>query len=92
MKGKSTKKVAIKYKRGTQKNLTKDQKEILRGMGMNIRKLRISKGYTIEALANKCDMEKANFIPIEKGITNLSTLTLYKIAKALEVKIDDFFR
>ncbi len=46
---------------------------------------------TTQALADECDMEKSNLIPIEKGRINTTALTLLKIANALKVDVKDFF-
>jgi len=42
-------------------------------------------------LADECDMEKSNLIPIEKGRINATATTLLKIAKALKVEVKEFF-
>jgi transcriptional regulator with XRE-family HTH domain len=38
-----------------------------------------------------CEIEKANLSRIESGITNPTVLTLFKMSKAMEVGITDFF-
>ena len=65
--------------------------EFLILLGRNITKFRKQRGMTIQALADECDMEKSNLIPIEKGRINTTAITLLKIAIALKVDVKDFF-
>jgi transcriptional regulator with XRE-family HTH domain len=66
--------------------------EYLKLVGQNISKIRKKKGLTTVQLADACDMEKSNLIPIEKGRINTTALTLLKIANALNVDVKDFFK
>lgn len=65
--------------------------EYLLLIGKNITKIRKLKGLTIVELGYRCDIEKSNLIPIEKGRINVTSLTLLKIAQALEVDVKEFF-
>ncbi|MDP1745950.1 MAG: helix-turn-helix transcriptional regulator [Bacteroidota bacterium] len=65
--------------------------EYLLLIGKNITKIRKLKGLTIAELGYRCDIEKSNLIPIEKGRINVTSLTLLKIAQALEVDVKEFF-
>lgn len=65
--------------------------EYLLAIGKNITKIRKRKGLTTKELGYRCDMEKSNLIPIEKGRINATAMTLFKIAKALEVDVKAFF-
>jgi len=67
-----------------------DQKN-LAILGGRIRKLRTKKGLSLSELAYMCDFEKASLSRIELGKTNTTVLTLYKISKALDVHIAEFF-
>ncbi len=44
---------------------------------------------TLAQLAALCDFEKSNMARIEKGNTNPTYKTLYKISKALSISIKD---
>jgi len=56
----------------------------------NLRKLRESKGFSQEKLARLSDVSYNSIIKLETGgITNPTIETLQKIAKALEVQVDD---
>ncbi len=64
------------------------ENELIR-LGKRIRKLRLSKKMTLAKLAAECDFEKSNMVRIEKGKTNPTYKTLYKIAKALSISISE---
>ncbi len=68
------------------------KKELLELMGKNIVKFRKAKGLTVTELGYKCDIEKNNLIPIEKGRVNVTVSTLHKIAWALEIDVADLFK
>lgn len=67
------------------------EEEYLISIGKNISAIRKKQGLTVKELGFRCDIEKSNLIPIEKGRGNVTALTLYKIAAALEVDVKDFF-
>ncbi len=67
------------------------ESEYLLLIGKNITKFRKEKGFTIKELGYRCDIEKSNLIPIEKGRINTTALTLLKIADALGVEVKEFF-
>ena len=67
------------------------ESEYLKALGQNITKIRKKKGLTTVHLADECNMEKSNLIPIEKGRINVTATTLLRIAKALGVEVRDFF-
>ncbi len=67
-------------------------KDFLKKIGGNITRIRKQRGYTINFVAQKCEIEKSNLIPIEKGRINTTCLTLLKIATALEIDAQEFFK
>ncbi len=58
-------------------------------IGKNINRIRKDRGYTIKELGYRCEMEKSNLIPIEKGRINITISTLLKICKALNIELKD---
>ena len=60
-------------------------------LGKRIATLRKAKGYSQLDLGSIIDMEKSNLSAIENGRQNPSSLTLKKIADALQVKVVVFF-
>lgn len=67
-------------------------KEILL-IGKNIKKLRKQKGLSQDQLSKLADISYNTVIKLELGgITNPSIDTLQKLAKALNVSVDDLLR
>ncbi len=66
-----------------------DKKKVLRAIGQNIRAIRQRKEMSQQLLASLCGFEKSNMSRIEAGRSNVTILTLLKIAKALKVELKD---
>ena len=62
-------------------------KEFFILVGKNVTKYRKQQGLTVQKLADECDIEKSNLIPIEKGRINITLSTLLKLSKALKVEV-----
>ena len=59
----------------------------------NLRKLRGKKGYSLEKIARLADLSLNTIVKVENGVnTNPTIDTLTKIAKALEVGVDDLIK
>jgi len=67
------------------------QKEFQIKLGQQIAKLRKQKKLSQVNFAYMLDKEKQNYNKIEKGNTNPTSWTLYKIAELLEVPIQKLF-
>ncbi|WP_072881549.1 helix-turn-helix domain-containing protein [Flagellimonas taeanensis] len=65
--------------------------EVLKKIGENIKKARLEKGYTQVDLVGKVEakIDTTNISRIEKGRTNATIHTLYRISQALEVSLSD---
>ena len=62
-------------------------------IGKNIKKLRQVKGLSQDRLSKSADVSYNSIIKLETGgITNPTIETLQKIAKALEVSVDDLLK
>lgn len=59
--------------------------------GHKIKQLREQKGYSIEYLANVANIDRTYISDIEKGKRNVSLLIIEKLAKALDVTIQELF-
>lgn len=57
-----------------------------------IKELREAKGWTVQELAFRAEMERSNLKRIESGRTNMTYRTLFRLAEALQVKISDLVR
>ena len=59
----------------------------------NLKKLRGKKGYSLEKIARLADLSLNTIVKVENGVNQNPTIeTLTKIAKALEVGVDDLIR
>jgi transcriptional regulator with XRE-family HTH domain len=61
------------------------------GVGREVKRLREEKNWSMAKLAVEADMSVSGVSMIENGKRNLTTTTLGKIAKALEVEVVDLF-
>lgn len=59
--------------------------------GNKIKQLREQKQYSIEFLANIADIDRTYISDIERGRRNVSLLIIEKLAKSLEVNIQELF-
>ncbi len=60
--------------------------------GNQVKKIRLEKGLSQEALALEADLDRTYIPSIEKGKRNVSLEVIYKLAKALNIDIADFFK
>jgi len=65
-----------------------EKEALLEQFGKRIKSIRIEKNISQTAFAKRCNMDKGSICRIESGKTNVSYITLFKISKALEVKIE----
>lgn len=73
-------------------NLEKDE-ILLKGFGENLKKIRKLKGLSLRALSYECSIDHSDINKIEKGLKNITILTLVELAKGLSVhpkKLLDF--
>lgn len=60
-------------------------------IGSNIRKKRQEKGWTQDKLTVECGFYRTYINLVETAKRTPSSYTLYRIAKALKVKVDDLY-
>ncbi len=58
-------------------------------IGNRIRELREEKKLSLQDLCDLCDLEKPNLVRMEKGRTNPTIWTLFKISEALNISLRD---
>lgn len=68
-----------------------DENKYAREFGNNFRKVRKSKKFTQERLANEINSDISYISRIERGILNVTVIKLKIISKALSVPIEVFF-
>ncbi len=73
------------------KNLTDEEKEILKKLGQRIKTFRLKKGYTnYEHFAYEHGISRTQYGSYETG-ENIKFLTLIKVLKGLDVPLSEFF-
>lgn len=68
-----------------------EKKDIQCYLGTTIRNLRIRKGWTMEKTAFESEMEYIQISRIELGKINTTVYQVYKLAKALDIEMTEFF-
>lgn len=68
------------------------EEELLEKLGQRIKQLRSEKGMSQIALAVELNYEKSNMSRLESGRINPKITTLYKVAKALEISLQDLMK
>ena len=61
--------------------------DILVRFGQRVRELRMSKGYSQEAFAARCELDRTYIGGIERGERNVALRNIEAIAKALNITI-----
>lgn len=64
---------------------------VLERIGQTIRTHRLEKGWSQEKLAEVSRIDRSFLGKVERGVVNVSILTLCDIAKALNISIKTFF-
>jgi len=65
---------------------------IKKQFGDQVKKLRLQKGLSQEALALEADLDRTYIPSIEKGERNVSLEVIEKLAKAFNIKISELFK
>jgi transcriptional regulator with XRE-family HTH domain len=72
--------------------LSKIENVTLKKIGKKIQELREVQNLSQQDLAAKINYDKSNMSRLEAGRTNMTVITLEKVAKALEVDLIELFR
>lgn len=64
---------------------------ILKALGIRIRELRSKKGWSQEAFADACGINRSHMGQIERGEANVTFGTLFFISQKLETSIASLF-
>ncbi|MEK6408811.1 MAG: helix-turn-helix transcriptional regulator [Acidobacteriota bacterium] len=65
------------------------KQDILVRFGARVRQLRLQKGYSQEAFATKCDLDRTYVGGIERGERNVALRNVESIAKALDMTLSE---
>ncbi|MGH7332641.1 MAG: helix-turn-helix domain-containing protein [Candidatus Rokuibacteriota bacterium] len=60
-------------------------------IGVRIRQLREARGFTQTALARRAKVGRITLVRIEQGTQDATVSTLERLARALEVRVREFF-
>jgi transcriptional regulator with XRE-family HTH domain len=60
--------------------------EELAALGARVRSLRAERGWSQEAFAHHCGLDRTYYGGIERGERNVAVINLLKIARALEIE------
>ena len=63
-----------------------------KAFGKQLRKLRVEKGFSQESLAAAACLHRTYIGAIERGEQSVSVDNMQKIARALNIKVADFFK
>jgi transcriptional regulator with XRE-family HTH domain len=66
--------------------------DIKKQFGKKVKLFRIEKGWSQEKLALTAGLDRTYIPSIEKGERNVSIEVIYRLAKALNIDIIDFFK
>lgn len=64
----------------------------MKALGVRIRELRSKKGWSQEAFADACGINRSHMGQVERGETNMTFATLYFITQKLETTIASLFQ
>lgn len=67
----------------------KNYEDVIKLIAQNIKKIRISKGLSVQEVAYRCDIERSNLSRLEAGKTNMTIKTICLICSALNVEITE---
>ena len=71
---------------------SKPEKAFLDKVARRSAQLRHDKGLTQEQLADKSGLDRVAIANIETGIRRPTVTTVYRLAKGMGVKVEDFFK
>lgn len=69
-----------------------EQEKFLKAVGKNVDKKRREQKLSFSELALWCDMEKANLVKLTNQGKNITLVSLYKIARGLDVSVNELLK
>lgn len=71
--------------------MTLKKEDLIKKVGINIRRQRVEKDFTLEKLAFESGIEYSQISRIERGIINTSVYHVYMISKTLKIPMNFIF-
>lgn len=72
--------------------MNEDDRKTLKNFGTRVRKLREGLGYSQEKFAEKVQLHRTYIGMVERGEKNIALINITKIAKGLNVSVNELFR
>ena len=69
-----------------------EHQKFLKNLGRHIDKIRKQKGLSFQELALRSDIEKSNLVKLSSQGTNITVVSLSKIAKGLDVPVYELLK
>ena len=69
----------------------RERKKLLPYIGRNIKKARLDAGLTQEEVAFKAELSRSYYSGIERGVRNVASVNLMRIADVIGVEVGYFF-
>lgn len=69
-----------------------EQEKFLKAVGRNVDKKRKEQKLSFAELALRCEMEKSNLVKLTSQGKNITLVSLFKIAKGLEVQVSELLK
>ena len=69
----------------------KSEKELIQAIGKRVAKLRLKKNISQADLCYEAEIDLSTLSRLERGNLNFTIKTLIRIAKVLQVELDEFF-
>jgi len=69
----------------------REKNNMLIAFGGKLKEIRQKKNLSYRKLAQRCDVEYSHIIKIEKGLVSIQMLTLFELAKGLDVHPKELF-
>jgi len=66
-------------------------RDLLTALGQRIRELRVKRGYSQEAFADKCGVHRTFMGTVERGESNLSFQNIARVAATLGISLSQLF-
>ena len=67
------------------------RKELLLHLGQNIKNARLKAGLTQEEVAFKAELSRSYYSGIERGVRNVASVNLMRVAEVIGVEVGVFF-
>lgn len=68
-----------------------EKRALAEKFGVLVRRLRVERGFSQEAFAQACEVERVHMGKIERGEVNVTVATTLRLVAGLDLSLSDFF-